>query len=154
CPEFRIGERELPKAYPILAGCSQRWRRIRAVQDAAQTKLANAGRNQLTLFVPLADTGDAGNIKVNALHSPVVLRDRIYEHEERLVDGWVIVAAGSGKMRDLHRNARRSGQKLRQEHARLLRAVWALPGYRRPHVNHNGHPAPIRFTEDLPQSLH
>jgi hypothetical protein len=76
---------------------------------AAETKLANAGRDQLAPLLPLADSGDSRNVKVNVRHSLVVLRDRIYEHAERLIDRWVIAAAGAGKMRDLNRNARRRG---------------------------------------------
>jgi len=68
--------------------------------------LANAGRDQLTLLLPLTDPGDSRNVEVNVRHSLVVLRDRIDKDAERLFDRWVIIAAGAGKMRDLHRNAR------------------------------------------------
>src|SRR5207244_1761801 len=127
-PEFRIRERQLPKSSPMLARSVPWHCAVRAVQDAVETKLANAGCDQLALLLPAADAGNPGNVKVNVRHSPVVLRDRIYEDAERLVDRRVIVASRAGKMRDLNRNARHSGQKLPQEYVRLLGAVRALAG--------------------------
>ena len=60
---------------------------IRAVQDAAQTELANAGSDQLALLSPPANPGYSGDVKEDVCHSPVVLCNRIYKHAERLVDG-------------------------------------------------------------------
>src|SRR2546427_12923362 len=53
-PEFRIREGQLPKSSPMLARGVPRHCAVRAVQDAAETKLANAGRDQLALLLPAA----------------------------------------------------------------------------------------------------
>ena len=124
CPKFCIGERQLPKLCPRIARGGPRGWAVRAVQDAVETKLANTRCDQLTLLLPLVNPGDPRYIKVNVRHSLVVLCDRIDEDAERLVDLWVIVDAGAGKMGDLHWDARGGRQNFSKEHARLLRAVW------------------------------
>src|SRR5262249_27469326 len=107
CPEFRIRERQLPKSGPMLAWGVSGDCAVRAVQDAVEAKLAKAGRDQLAFLLPLADPSYSRKVKEDVRHSPVVLRKRVCEHAESLVDGRVIVAAGARKMRDLYRNARR-----------------------------------------------
>lgn len=104
CLELRIRQWQLPQSNPMLSGLFPRI----APLEPYRTRLRPSWRmgrvinSRLSRHWPMPVTPEVSK-KTWAI-SPIVLRNRIYEYAERLIDCRIVIAAGASTMSNLHGN--------------------------------------------------